>query len=437
MFYIIFLLLIISLTKGATEIFGISETITQLVIDGLVLLLFSLSFLRMLKHKSIKGPAFFLNILLIIVILISFFISLVNEIQMILFVRKFGIYYLFFYALYNSNLSEEEKDKLFKLLVFLFLAQIPAAFIKLGLIGTMEDYVGMMTIQQGSLATIMPIMAISFLIAGYLEYQKIKILFFIVLFIAIGLISNKMGILFYVIFLFIILSYLYSLRYTQGMNFINILFFRKMLLVSMILTFIFLAFISLNPRANPEGIVGGSIDIEHLTNYIDDYQNLKLKDSRTEGDGRFEAPVVAFDRLKSAGISNILFGFGPGDIVKSSYTPFDDPLLQKYNIGYGGRLGLVYIMIQLGFVGVTLFILFHIILFKKLWILYTRIDLTTYGRTLVLGALGFPLIFMLDFFTYSSILIIESGMALSYYFVIYYILTSKNIEYKQANQKKI
>lgn len=422
-YYITSILFIIIFTKGLTEIYGISSTVTQLIIDGIIVILFSLSFLRMLKHRRVKGPALILNFLLIIVVFLSFLLSSVTEMQMILFIRNILIYYLFFYALFNSNLNASEKDKLFKLLIFLAIIQVPAAFFKLMNIGTMEDYVGMMTIQIGSLGTIMPIMVISFLVAIFLEYKIFKIIFLILLFISIGLISIKMGILFYVIILFIILSYFFSYRHTGGRSFFSILFLKKISLVSVILLFIFVTFVSLNPRANPEGVVGGSVDLEYLIAYIDNYQNLKIKASRTEGDGRFEAPIVAFNKLESEGVMNILFGFGPGDIIKSKYTLYDNPLLQKYNIGYGGRLGLVYIMMQIGLIGVILCVLFHYIIFQKLWKIYRKAKLSKSERTIVLGSLGFPVIYFLDFFTYSSTLLNESSVTISYYYVIYYVLS--------------
>ena len=423
-FYSIVLLFVLSFSKGALELLGISEAIIQLIIDVLIIIVFSYSLLIMVKNKRIKGPGLVINFILFAVILSSFLLSDVSEIQMILFIRKFGIYYLFFYALFNINLSDIQKDKLLKLLMILFLIQIPAAFIKLIMLGgTQEKIIGAMSVQSGSIATIMPIIAISYLVASYLELKKIKDLVLILLFIAIGLISNKMGILFYVMLLFVSLSYFYSLKHTKGFNLFNMIFIKKMMMVSVILIFIFLAFVSLNPRANPEGIVGGSVDIDYLVNYIDDYQNLKYDHIRIEGEGRFDAPGIALDRMSSQGWFSVLLGFGPGDIIKSSFTPYENPLREKYNIGYGGRLGLVWIMMQLGLVGVVVLLLFHFVLFERLWRVYRRESKEMKDRVLVLGVLGLPVIFMLDFFTYSSVLMVESGITITYYFAIFYVLT--------------
>lgn len=432
-YFLIALIFVFSFTKGAFELLGFSETILQLSIEFLIFILFFHSLLFVVKRRRLEGPGLYVNFFLFAMILISFLLSNVSTLQLILFMRKFGVYYLFFYALFNLNISSICKDKLFELIIFLFLIQIPAAFIKLLILGTQEKVVGTMSVQEGSLASIMPLMAISYLIANYLEFKNIKYIVLIFLFIAIGLISNKMGILFYIMILFFTLSFLYSYKYSNTL--INIIFIRNLFSVLIFVTFIFMAFVSLNPRANPEHKVGGSIDIEFLVNYIDDYQNLDLKDSRVEGDGRFEAPGVALDRLEKKGFLNVLLGFGPGDIVQSSYIRYKNPLLEKYNIGYGGRLGLVWVLMQIGLIGVMLFLLFHLLLFKKIWNVYKGNSTDNRFRALVLAILGFSMIYFLDFFTYSASMIQNSGLAITYFFAIYYILSSREDKVILRGQK--
>ena len=56
----------------------------------------------------------------------------------IFFVRQIFIFYLFFVALLNLNLSEETVFKINKLIIFLFLIQLPAAAVKLILVGQWE-----------------------------------------------------------------------------------------------------------------------------------------------------------------------------------------------------------------------------------------------------------------------------------------------------------
>jgi len=80
-------------------------------------------------------------------------------------------------------------------------------------------------------------------------------------------------------------------------------------------------------------------------------------------------------------------------------------------------------MMQLGFVGIVVLLLFHFVLFERLWRVYRRESIDIKDRVLVLGVLGFPVLFMLDFFTYSSVIMMESGIVITYYFAIFYVLT--------------
>ena len=165
-----------------------------------------------------------------------------------------------------------------------------------------------------------------------------------------------------------------------------------------------------------------------MIEFIADYQTLHEKGSTIEGEGRFEAPVVALEKMRRGGYINVLFGFGPGEIVKSSFTPYVKPLLEKYNIGYGGRIGLVWMGMQIGLVGMVVFLLFHLLLLKKLLQVYNSESTNEKLGILTLTAIGFSVIYFLDFFTYSTEMIQNPGMATSYFFVIYYVLDEYNSE---------
>lgn len=419
-FNLIALIFIISFTKGLFELVGVQETLLQLIIEGLILLFAFLSLTNILRNQKIILPAFYIVLALSIVTFLSYLITDVSSLQFALYFRKLFIYILFFYALFNIKLTLLQKNKILSLLSILFLIQIPATLIKLTILGgTLEKIVGTMSVMEGSLATIMPLLPIVYLISHYLEYQEKKKMIYVLLFIGIGLMSNKLGILFYVIGLFAVLSYLNARTKFLLPNFKLI---KKMFISSIYALIIFSLFVTLNPRANPEHKVGGSIDIEYLQNFVEDYQTLDLKNG-VEGDGRFDAPFVAFDRLYNGGLINIIFGFGPGEIVESSFTRYRNPLLEKYNIGYGGRLGVVWIMMQVGLLGLLLFSYFHIYFFKEMFKLYKKNILTKDESIILLAVICFSIIFFIDFFTYSSLLILSPGVTLSYYFGIYYIFS--------------
>lgn len=426
--HIIYIIFILSFSKGIFVLMGIPDTVPQLLIEFFILIIFTFSIQNLIETKTLKAPGLKIFIVLTIFILISFLMTEVSGLQFMLFSRQFFIYPLFFYSLLNLGLNQKEKKKIISLLFILFTIQIPAAFIKLIVLGeAREKIVGTITVMEGSLSTIMPLFPIVYLISRYLYDKKLKNLFFILLFAAIGLISNRLGILIYVIFLFLFISYLHSNpRYLLP----NIKFLRKTAINSIYIILFSIAFVSINPRGNPENEIGGSIDINYLIEFTGDYQTLDLQNG-VEGDGRFDAPFIAFYKLYHGGIKNLIIGFGPGEIVKSSFINIENPLLQNYNIGYGGRLGIVWIMMQLGMIGLAIFLFYHFILMRKVWKIYKVGNTISNFKILNLTTLGFSIIFFIDIFTYSSELILSPVVTLSYFYGIYYILSTKEISIDQ------
>lgn len=423
-YYLICIILILAFNKGLLAILGLNETISQLLIEFLIIIMFINSILIKSIDKIFILPAILINSTLVTFIIISFLLTDVNQVQMILFLRNFFIYYLFFYALFNSELNIINKEKIKLLIIYLFLLQLLATFIKLLLIGTTENYIGTISVGEGSIAAIMPLFAITYLLSIYLISKKIKYLILVLFFILTGLASNKIAIIFYIIILYIYLIYIYS---NSKKIFLNFKFIKKLITAIVFLTIILSLFVSLNPRTNPEGKVGGSIDINYLIAYSKNYQTLDTRRTMgIEGDGRFDAPLVAMNRLTNASVTNIFVGFGPGELVKSSFTKYNKPLLEKYKIGYGGRIGLVWVLMQLGIIGLIIFLSFHISLFIKAMNIYKKYNnqnesIKIYGLTF----LGLSLIYFLDFFTYSPSLILNPALVLVYFYTFYYLYTFK------------
>lgn len=422
---ITYLLFILAFFKGTLELIGINETYLQLLIDILIISIFLISLIFMVERKDIIVLGSKISIIFFLFIMVSFLLTDITSLHLILFLRKFYIYILFLYTLINIGFEEEEKEHLLKLLMILFLIQIPASFIKLIVLGgTLEAIIGTMSVAEGSLATVMPLFGISYAISLYLNHNRIKYIILILLFMSIGLISNKLGILFYIFILFTSLTLLYAKKKTNSF-FFNIAFLKNISKIIIYLLIIFALFVSLNPRANPEHKVGGSIDIDYLIKFTQEYNSLKLKGSKVQGDGRGDAPLLAFKRLENGGLMNILIGYGPGDIVSSSFLPYENPLLEKYNIGYGGRLGMVWMMMQLGLIGIMIFIIFQIFLFVQVYKKYSKVTREE-DVVKILSILGIIIVFFIDFFTYSSQLLYSSGITIAYYFLIYYVITYQN-----------
>lgn len=170
---IIYLIFTLCFTQGLLEIFlNIYPEDSRLLIEILIFILFFETFIS--KSKNFRLPYFKYIFLFVIFSIISFFINDSSPLELILFLRRYLIYFLFFYALYNLNLKDQERIKINRYLIILFLAQIPSSFVKFLILGVSEGHVGTIAVLGGSIGTIMPLFAISFTISFYL-YKKINI----------------------------------------------------------------------------------------------------------------------------------------------------------------------------------------------------------------------------------------------------------------------
>lgn len=422
-YYILQILLIISFNIGLLSILGISESISRATINILIIILFLISLTNIFKEKKMVFPIYTIFILLVLTILFSFLLNGMNYTEYFIFMAKALLYYLFFYSILNIQFTEKHLNYSLNVIFVLFVIQIIATFVKLGTIGPMEPYIGTIGVLGGSTATIIPLMAISYIFSSYLVEKNYKILFLIPFFIIIGLASNKIAIIIYLFVLLFSLLFIYSFKYSN--SFFNMKIIIKHFIVFVLFTFgLSVLFVSLNPRLNPEGKIGGSIDISYVKKYISEYIDAdslsSVTNTRIKGQGRGNAHSAVYELLESDGISSVLFGFGPGDIVKSRFTSSEDLLMEKYNIGYGGRIGYLWLAVQIGYVGSTLWGLFFFLLLFKV---YNKSRINKYDSRYkyILTFYGFSIIFFLDYLTYSPVFLFEQSVILVYFLLFKYV----------------
>ena len=156
---------------------------------------------------------------------------------------------------------------------------------------------------------------------------------------------------------------------------------------------------------NPEGKIGGSIDLKYVGNFLESY-NLNKRGKYARYYGRGDAPAAVLRLLRKG--DTILFGFGAGDLVPNRYNnPYGFRLADfigiKYNIGYGARTGVLWMILQVGILGTSLYLLFYVFLFNQLRkrIKYYNDDNKVLGIILI----GVFAVFVLDYLTYSTVMI--------------------------------
>lgn len=180
-------------------------------------------------------------------------------------------------------LRERSKDIMFlyKLVKILLFAQIPAAIIKFMTIGQKEEYVGSLSVSEGSLGTILPLFAISIFIITYLFSKRKLNIFLIGAFIFLGLLNDK-RVLLYAIPILVFFAFLLDLFIKRSILKIRHGLFPNLLLFGSILVI----FIAITPRVlpslNPETKIWGSWDLDYIITYTSEYNRTKKGGNITE-----------------------------------------------------------------------------------------------------------------------------------------------------------
>lgn len=414
------LIIILAYFRGALEIIGIEQFTSRLIIQLLIVALFILSLFKMsVREKFIINNGLLIGLIgLFFTILISFLLNDYGFKYLLLFIKEMIFPFIFIISLINIELPKLYLKKSFRLLIALAIIQILATIIKLFSVGIMESYIGTMSIKSGSIATIFPLMAISFIWVNYLYSNKKRLLLYIIPFMLIGLASAKLAIVPYAIVIISILSiFRYSIK-----KLLNYKIYLNIIIIVSISLIMIYAFGRMNPRINTENIFDKNKIIVFVARYI----TRDLDASGYEGSSRLVAVGLVFERIRAEGISHILFGMGPGHIVKSRFNYYVEPLRSIYGFGYGARTGFIWIFLQIGLIGVVLFTFIHL-RFLQILLKYNKKRLDYKSKVMTLTAIGCSVIFFIDYFTYSSITILHPTIYITYYYIIYYGLSTNRI----------
>ena len=361
-----------------------------------------LLFIKVLISRFVRKQRIKLfGIWIVLGFLLISFISLIyngsNLVSVFLFLRVLFRYYLLFLAVINLDLDEKSMKLVNKVLIFVFIVQIPLSVIKLLVYEQGERSFGL---SSHAISTIIPLIALGFLLSYYFLYKKLKIYILLITgFIAFPLIGGKRAFVFYLPVLLMFLAWFLKDNFKM--------MFRYVIVGIFILTLSIYASLRLIPTLNPQRVVGGSFDPSYVINYAYNYST-HLTDSGLST-GRISSSVVVFNNLYNGGFSRFLFGFGPGIIMKSMFKNYDrrDISEDEFGIRYGEN-GLNWLGLQVGYLGCfVFFILFYLILRKSL--LYYKRETDPYWHSFSLGIAGFSFIMMvasllyMPFFTHDAV----------------------------------
>ena len=326
--------------------FGLLPSIMNLLAIFLIVILFFESFF----NKRIFFPFLLIYVLLIIVSFVSG--PLLNDIglsEYFFFLRQlFLLFFLYLVVIVNER-DDNIIRHILKLFIIYFAIQIPASWIKLIFIGgpEIEDYIGTMSLYQGSMTTLIAMIGSFFSFSKYIVNRQKKYIVWIFLFIIFSQIGGKRAVLFFIPFGCVLIGSYYL--YVKGLLTFS---FKKILFsIFIFFTFVYLI-IRINPTLNKEHKVWGSFDLAYTLGFVDYYQNAgtNLMDLK-----RINSLTYIFGYyLTSLSTEKILFGEGAGKLSEAKLGV--NPITYYYGIRYGARMGIVWIVLQIGLIGVTIYL---------------------------------------------------------------------------------
>jgi len=357
---------------------GVDQGYIPMQIMWLPELLSLMIFIKALLFCIINRTKFKLfGIKLVLSFLILSIVSLlyngVDFISGILFLRILFRYYLLFLAIINLDMDEKSTKILNNILIFIFISQLPLSIIKLLIYDQGERPLGL---SSHSLPTIIPLIAIGFLLSFYYFFKNKKIyLLGIVGFIGFSIIGAKRGFIF---FLPIVLVYVFwKLRDRLNIR------LKHVLPALLVLVLSFYTTVRLIPTLNPERRTGGTFDVSYLFNYGYNYTT-RINDEGL-ATGRSSATIAMINGLYKGGPISILIGFGPGSILKSMFNSFNlqGEIYQEFGVSYGVN-GISWLIVQVGFLGLVFFSLLLYLILRKSDFLFNQ-EKDAYWRSFGMG----------------------------------------------------
>ena len=409
-FFIIF-----SLCQGLLFMIGVNNLVYKISMTFLSLILFILLLNKRSLVTNYRFNAFF--ILYIISILISALFNksdVVSTFSYILYILPGFVVYLYILRMnFNQNLIIKINNFIFVFFGF----QILFSIYKLLFLGTSEAIAGTFHYSGGSYNTIIPLIAISMLISFYSFYKRnYKYLLFIIGFLFMSWVGEKRGIYFY----FIILLLIHFISTIKFKIFNINSFFRFLLIIPFVLIIIFYG-VKYSPTLNPENIMGGSFNLDHIYNYAFNY-SYQLDASGFAG-GRMSGMSSIFTTVISGDFLSLYFGSGPDMILGIGDDSIN--ILNKYRLSQDiGINGWSTALISLGLFGaiITICLYFYILRFSYI---NSNEEKDMYWKSLNYGLYLIMIVFFLDFFTYTRAFYHHIGLNV----IIFYLFAINSLRY--------
>jgi len=366
-------------------------------------------------NKTVKFPLLGAALSFVFISFISSELNNINFFQLIYFWLYTLFPIIYFYIILNEK-NIEVLNKIKRIFIFLILLQLPAVFIKWIILGYSESgAIGTMGTEEGSLSAIFPLLISILLFSYYLTYRNKKYLLLIIGYFLFAIIGGKRVITLALPF-FMLLTLL--IFYKKNKRLFSFVLLKKIAVYSIIGFMLFFFSVKVQPTLNPENSYWGTFDLEYLTDYMFSYSShgkMAGDVSRLEGLGLFAV------KLYSEDTNSFLIGEGAGKLIASKFAGNKSANLieENYGIFYGGRMGFLWIYMQIGILGLLFFLYIYL---KSAFINNLN------NHPLNIALLSIIFLFAFDFFYYSKVFITFPLINNLYFFL-------SALAYKASNNK--
>ena len=385
-----------------------------LATEGFIYLLFLYSLIvRRTDHKRYCLHLVPLFVFFLTVALCSIVVNNTFNFRPIFSLRLILRFFIFYLALINLRLIDDQLKKINRLLFILFIIQLPVSAVKFYFYGVAERTHG--TYSGGGLTTIIPIIALGYL-SGYYTFHKPRVVYLLlgVGFIAYGIVGAKAALFFLLPITFLGLYYLTYIRGKSVDTAKHLSMIAIILLLSIVVGGTIIRF---NPRLNAERKVGGNIDFSYALEYSKEYTTGTNCYNSEYATGRFSTTMLTFDTLCKGGLPHILFGYGPGCLTKSmlSHTPADKRIVRI--AGSYGMSGMAFILTEYGLFGLIPLGLMFCIFARMCWRWYNYEE-DPYWKAFAVGSLVFSFLNAFIFFAYNRLPILGDIIVPVYFYAM-------------------
>lgn len=399
---------------GIFQLFGLSSGIYKLGIPLVSAGLFAYSFFT--KGNQLKFPFLAWVFGFGIVAVVSSYLNQVDSFSLAYFLIYTLLSYAYFIVLINedSNLLISRVVSFIKLLILL---QVPAIIVKYLLIGQSEHGgIGTLSVNAGSVSTIFPIFIIAILFSIYLYKRKLKYLVLIACFSLIGIVGDKRAIILFIPLVLLICGVLFiklEKRYfMKGLT-------NKLILLVGLCIAIFYFTARTNKTLNPENSNWGSFNVPYIVSYIERYTS---SESNNKYQMKRKGALIYFiNYTLEAPPNKMIFGDGAGKLIESKFNSQDGSMSSEYGVRYGGRMGFVWLLLQVGLLGTILYLCFFMRLFAYV---KNRHE----SNPIYLSFLVLTIVFFIDTIMYSNVFLRYEYLKGLYFVILGLILLDKKYQ---------